>query len=533
MKRFWKATVSLILTILMLFTAIGSQSQVWATSDDEEGDVMPSQPQITLPSLEEVECLAYCAYDSTTGEILISSNENGRVYPASMTKILTASLAIDYLEMDDMLTYSENAANNITFDSTVMGLTVGEITSVSELLYGLMLPSGNDAANALAEGIVDALFEDYPIGSDDVGPDGVNAQDIVDLVNAGLETPITAEEVLADYKLTAYAELANIRLANLGCVNSHYTNPHGLHSDNHYTTAYDLTLMMADAATREEFVTVINTPTHFFEATNINQEDGWLIARNSNYILSDPWLTTMTAEGEDTHCAAVVGGKTGTTSAAGTGMTLYTINENGHGVIVAVCGISNYSYQTRYVASIAGYGNLECWNRNPVSVLEGTTSDYYSNNTTEQEAPVLDMWNAISAMNGDANIDNQSGATSGGIFEVIDVPENNEEDESQAEALTESEGSDESDESEVSDDADSSEDDKYADLHPILQFALKNLAISIILLVVLVLILVCIVLLIIRAINVIKKKRRRNKKGIRKYHGEIINYDDFKNDSKK
>ena len=185
------------------------------------------------------------------------------------------------------------------------------------------------------------------------------------------------------------------------------------------------------------------------------------------------------------------------------------------------------------VASIAGYGNLECWNRNPVSVLEGTTSDYYSNNTTEQEAPVLDMWNAISAMNGDANIDNQSGAASGGIFEVIDVPESNEEDESQTEALTESEDSDESDESEVSDDADSSKDDKYADLHPILQFALKNLAISIILLVVLVLILVCVVLLIIRAINVIKKKRRRNKKGIRKYHGEIINYDDFKNDSKK
>ena len=344
------------------------------------------QPVLTLPTLDEVNCASYCVYDKTADSIIMSKTPHNRIYPASMTKIMTAQLALDYLDTDAYLTVSQNALDNVTADSTLMYVTLGEELTVSELLYGLMLPSGNDAANVLAEGVIDAIFANYPADGTDVGPDGINAQYFVDTMG------VTEEEILTSYKLFAFAELMNLRAGAIGCTGTHFVNAHGLHSDEHYTTASDLTLIMAKACENPDFCTVISSPTHIFAATNAHPTDAWQIVRNSNNILSDPWLCATTAEGDDTHITAFVGGKTGTTSIAGTGMTTYSVNENGHELFISVCGIpaEEYSNQTIYVASVVGYGHLTCWNNDPTSVIPGTTGDYRRSNSTDAELPQYD-----------------------------------------------------------------------------------------------------------------------------------------------
>ncbi len=343
------------------------------------------QPDITITPLDEINCASYCVYDFTADTILLEQQSHNRIYPASMTKIMTFQLGLDYLDPDEYVVASENAINSVASDSTMMYLCVGEEIKVSELYYGLMLPSGNDAANVIGESVINALFRDYPEGGP-VGPDGVNATYFVEQLG------LSAEEILTSYPLSAFAELMTLRARNLGCTGTHFSNAHGYHSDDHYTTAFDLCLMMANATRNPDFCTVISSPTHIFQATNCHPEDAWSTVRNTNQILLDPWMTSKTAEGEDTHIAAFIGGKTGTTSVAGTGMTTYSVNENGHELMIAVCGIpyEESSNQTRYVTSAVAYGNLACWNSDPVSVVPGTLGDYQRFNWTADEAPVLD-----------------------------------------------------------------------------------------------------------------------------------------------
>ena len=92
------------------------------------------QPALRVPPLENVHCASYCVYDRTTNEIILGTETDKRVYPASQTKIMTCQIALDYLNTDDYLTVSQNAMNNITSDSSVMGISVGEILQISELL---------------------------------------------------------------------------------------------------------------------------------------------------------------------------------------------------------------------------------------------------------------------------------------------------------------------------------------------------------------------------------------------------------------
>lgn len=364
------------------------------------------QPEIPVPAIGDVHCASYCVYDKTANEVILSSDPDKRIYPASQTKIMTCMLALDYLDTDSYLTVSKNAMDNITSDSSVMGVRVGEKLEVSELLYGLMLPSGNDAANVLAEGVVDALLKDYPKGGGKTGPDGVDATFLDKFITYGNsdpessqgetssseETSSTTAPVTNIRKLGAFAELMNLRAKNIGCTGTHFVNASGLHSDDHYTTASDLTKIMAAASENKDFKTLISSPSHVFKATNLHKDDAWSYVKSTDYLLFDPWMAAKTANGERSHLVAIIGGKTGTTSKAGKGVTLYTVNENGHEVMVSMCGVPGdyYFYTTMYLASIAAYGNLECWNKDPVTKILGTTGDYRTVNAPADEQPQYD-----------------------------------------------------------------------------------------------------------------------------------------------
>lgn len=344
------------------------------------------QPDIPVPALSDVHCASYCVYDKTTGYVVLSMNPNDKIYPASMTKIMTCLLSLEYLDTASKIEVSKTALAGLGNDSSLMGVLEGEKVKVSELLYGLMLPSGNDAANALGEGCIDAFFQKYPAGGNTFNSDGVNAQYILDTLNDN------KDHILSSRKLEAFACLMNLRASKLGCTGTHFVNACGLPDDNHYTTAYDLTLIMSAASENPDFNTLISAPSHVFIATNRHRADAWSYVKNSNYLLYDPWLASKTANGTDAHLAAVVGGKTGTTSQAGKGLTIYTVNENGHELMISICGIPQeyYFYTTMYLASVTAYGNLACWEADPVTRVVGTTGDYRWVNAPASQQPKYD-----------------------------------------------------------------------------------------------------------------------------------------------
>jgi len=344
------------------------------------------QPDIPVPALSDVHCASYCVYDKTTGYIVISMNPDDRIYPASMTKIMTCLLSLELLDTSAKLEVSASAMEGLDADSSLMGILEGEKVRVSELLYGLMLPSGNDAANVLGEGCVDAFFQKYPAGGSAVNKDGVNAQYLIDTMHD------TQEHILSSRKLEAFALLMNLRADTLGCKGTHFINACGLPDDNHYTTAYDLTLIMSAASEIDDFNTLISAPSHVFVATNRHKSDAWSYVKNSNYLLYDPWLASKTANGTDSHLSAVIGGKTGTTSQAGKGLTISTVCENGHELMISICGIPQdyYFYTTMYLASVTAYGNLACWESDPVTRVYGTTGDYRWVNAPMSEQPEFD-----------------------------------------------------------------------------------------------------------------------------------------------
>ncbi len=307
------------------------------------------QLPIELPPVEEVVCSSYFVYDITKEEVVLEYEPNKRIFPASMTKIMTVALALEYLNTENTVTVSQSAMDATTPNSTMMGLKVGETVLVRELLYGAMLPSGNDAANVLGESVAQAFREKNPTPS----PTGANA---------------TVKTLLEEF-----VDLMNRKAIELGLSNTHFMNTNGLHHDEHYTTAIDLAVIFEYAIGFSEFRAVINAPTHVFKATNIHPFDGWSIARNTNYLLSDPWILGM-----DSRVAQIIGGKTGTTITAGTGMTLLALNKNGDEMITVVCGIpyDQASRQTTYVAAVLNAGATIIFDADPVVRIEGNVMNH-------------------------------------------------------------------------------------------------------------------------------------------------------------
>ena len=222
-------------------------------------------------------------FNLATGECTYGQNLFGRMYPASTTKILTCLVAIEQGNLSDMVTVSEHAADQ-TPDSSVAGLAAGDVMTLKDLLYGLMLRSGNDAAIAIAE----------HIGGSEEG----------------------------------FAELMNAKAKSLGATQSHFITPHGLHQDDHYTTIYDMYLIFQAALQNETFLEVISSASYDVSYTGASGE-----------AKTQTWVSTNRYLNEKKKAPAgftVIGGKTGTTYEAGYCLVLYSYNDQNQPIISIV-----------------------------------------------------------------------------------------------------------------------------------------------------------------------------------------------------
>lgn len=217
-------------------------------------------------------------------EITYAKNIYERRYPASTTKILTAYAALKYGNLEDVLTVSQEAIDSLMYGSSICGLQPGDQLTLEQALYGLMLCSGNDAANVIAEHISGSTEK--------------------------------------------FAELMNEEALQLGAIQSHFTNAHGLPDENHYTTAYDLYLIFNAALKDERFVNYISTKKYDTSYQNASGETVNQVWFNTNGYLKGTY--------DEPENVTVVGGKTGTTDEAGSCLVLFSKNQSDKPVISIV-----------------------------------------------------------------------------------------------------------------------------------------------------------------------------------------------------
>lgn len=202
-------------------------------------------------------------YEMNSGTLLYGYNVDEKMYPASVTKIMTCLLALEHGNLDDIVTVSESVVANRDPDGSDCKLRAGEQISLHDLLYCLMVASANDAASAISEHI------------------------------AGSEA--------------AFVEMMNEKAAQLGCGNTHFVNPHGLHDDDHYTCARDLAKIMLAALEYDAFNEIYSTKRYEVPATNKSKERNLL---TTNYLMDKATIEYYYDE-------RVIGGKTGYTTPAG------------------------------------------------------------------------------------------------------------------------------------------------------------------------------------------------------------------------
>lgn len=226
--------------------------------------ILPILPQAEAATLPEITSAGFVLCNAASGEILESKNPQQRLYPASLTKLMTALLTLELAQDLDteQVTVSKNAVESLAgTHSSVGNLLSGETYTLRQLLYLLMIPSGNDAANVLAEYFCTT-----------------NAQ---------------------------FAEKMNAKAAELGLQNTHFVNPHGLHDPNHYTTAQD-TALLTLAFLREPVLREIASATEYTVPATSRQPERTVKTTN---------LMKLSDSGY--YYPAVYGLKTGNTDEAG------------------------------------------------------------------------------------------------------------------------------------------------------------------------------------------------------------------------
>ena len=213
-----------------------------------------------------IQAKAALLVDRKTGAVIYAQNEHDELYPASLTKIMTCLLVLEAidegrLKLSQEITATPTALEGLAEDGSTAGIEAGEILTVEELLYCLMVVSANEAGAILAEKISGSV------------------ESFVDRMNA--------------------------KAKELGCENTHFMNPHGYHDSQHYTSAWDLYLITKAALEHPMFMTICDASSHTVPATNMSDERQ---LNNTNFLIRS---------GREYYNADVHGVKTGSHSMAG------------------------------------------------------------------------------------------------------------------------------------------------------------------------------------------------------------------------
>ncbi len=242
---------SLFLALLLLMQLLTLPA--WATQEElpeeaseeiseemaEEAAAAEEIPEPDVAPAPELNCKGAMLVELNSDSVLYELNADERLYPASLTKIMTCLVALEKGNLSDEVEVDGALFEGMDADASIVGLMPGEKLSLEELLYGLMVASGNDASLVIAAHIA---------GSVD-----------------------------------AFVEMMNQKAQELGCTGTHFVNPDGLHDDNHYTTARDMITITKAALKSETFRTLCGTASHEIPETNASSSR---MIYTTNYFMS-------------------------------------------------------------------------------------------------------------------------------------------------------------------------------------------------------------------------------------------------------
>ncbi len=245
-----------------------------------------------------------------TGTILYSKNADERLYPASITKMLTALVAMDNCDMDEEVTFSQAAIDSINWrEDANMGINPGNSITMEQCLYGLLVGSANEVAYAIAEHIS--------------GPGNISG----------------------------FADLMNEKAASLGCKNTHFVTPNGIHDPEHYTSAYDMALIAQAFYSNELLTKMASTVSYHVPQTATQPKDDMIVYAKSKL-----------HPGKEYAYEYLVGTKTGYTEAAR--QTLVSCAE--HNGMRLVCVIMKEETPAQFTDTIElfeyGFNNFRAMN---------------------------------------------------------------------------------------------------------------------------------------------------------------------------
>lgn len=222
----------------------------------------------------DVDMTRACAaglFDLNNSNIIYSQNIHERLHPASLTKIMTAIVALKYGNLEDVITVTQNVTITES-GAQLSGFKPGDTLTLDQALHALLINSSNDAAMIIAEHIGGSI--------------------------------------------EGFADMMNQEAVSLGATNSHFVNPHGLTAEDHYVTAYDLYLIFNEAISYNYFVEVIHMTQYDTIYHNAEGEEVPLSFGTTNLYLKGTYNAPESV--------TVIGGKTGTTNAAASCLILYT-----------------------------------------------------------------------------------------------------------------------------------------------------------------------------------------------------------------
>jgi len=310
MKRLLKnsLTITLILFLLASFFPQSANGQELNSSSTDIEITVSDKEQTFLSPPSDLTAEGAVVIEQNTGKVLFGKHEHLRLYPASTTKILTALLAVELGDLDEIIIVGEEI-HLAPWDGSKAGLEENERISLRDLVYGLMIHSGNDAGNTIA---------------------------------VHLARKVSGKNLPTEEALEYFADMMNKRAKEAGALNSHFVNPHGYHDPDHYTTAYDLAMIGREALKNDFFREAAATTAMNNYYWSSGEPRFW---RSKNKLLNEkdaeyyPWAT---------------GGKTGYTSAAGHCLVTFASKDGLD--LVAVVLKTDYNMQWSETKNLLEYG---------------------------------------------------------------------------------------------------------------------------------------------------------------------------------
>ena len=281
-KKILSLLLMLLTVLIVIFPCTAAQtenagSETTAPETEAKAVILPTD-EVTTEDIVLYSAAA-CVMDADTGQILYAKNMDEKHYPASITKVLTGLVIIENTSLSDVITFHNDCWDNVNYYSDMnVGMLDGEQLTVDQALHCILMASANEVCNGAAIHVAGSV--------------------------------------------PAFVDMMNERAAEIGCENTHFVTPNGLHDEKHYTTAHDMALIARECIKNAVFRRITGTREYTIKKTNMRKE-GFGISQKHKMLMYT-----------DFHYDACIGGKTGYTEEARN--TLITFAEKNGMSLVSV-----------------------------------------------------------------------------------------------------------------------------------------------------------------------------------------------------